>query len=360
MSLATVAQFEARAREVLPRETFHTLFGSSTNAVGTTSRDNVLGFREILLRPRVLVDVSTKNTRTTVMGQSIAMPIMVAPVGGLRRFHPDGELAAARAASAAETVMTLSTGSSFAIEDVAKATSGPLWFQLYVLRDKALTQNLVKRAQDAGCRCLLVTVDNSGGGMTSSLRERAGMYISDDANINSGNFASLMESSPATKWWEMKSDAFSWSELAWLRSITSMPLIVKGIQTAEDAELCVEHEVDGIVVSNHGGHALPNASATIHLLAPIVRAVDDRLETFIDGGIRHGADVLKALALGARAVFIGRPMVWALASTGQQGVARVLQTLNDELVEAMGLCGITDVTRVEDTLVTTRGSGATY
>ncbi len=246
--------------------------------------------------------------------------------------------------------MGLSTASSYSIEEVAEAATGPLWFQLYFFKDRELTEILVRRAQQAGYGALMLTVDNLGARSTE--REDRFAYILDSERIlknfvgielpdlpNRDNFGDMFES------------ALNWSDLEWLRSLSSMPVVIKGIQTAEDARLCTEYGVEGLVVSNHGGHALEGASGTIQMLPEVVEAVGDRAEVFIDGGVRRGTDVLKCLALGAKAVFIGRPIFWGLSVGGEDGMRRVLEILRNELDIAMGLCGLTDVKKADPSLV---------
>ncbi len=348
--LLTVPDYEARARETMPTALFDRLFGTYGASIMTSNSNNLAAFEAIKLRPRVLADVSHRELSTEVLGQKISFPVMLAPTGTHQRAHPQGELASARAAGASGTIMGLSTASSYSIEEVAEVGTGPLWFQLYFFRDRELTEILVRRAQQAGYSALMLTVDNLGAG--SREREHRYAYTLDAERIlknfvgidlpnlpNRDNFNYCFES------------ALNWSDLEWLRSLTSMPLVIKGIQTAEDARLCAEYGVDGVIVSNHGGHNLEGTMGTIDILPEVVDAVGDRAEVFLDGGIRRGTDVLKTLALGAKAVFIGRPIFWGLSVNGEAGVGNVLDILRDELDVAMGLCGLTDVKKANPSLV---------
>ena len=348
--LLTVPDYEARARETMPTGLFDRLFGTYGASIMTSNSNNLAAFEAIKLRPRVLADVSHRELSTEVLGQKISFPVMLAPTGTHQRAHPQGELASARAAGASGTIMGLSTASSYSIEEVAEAGTGPLWFQLYFFRDRELTEILVRRAQQAGYSALMLTVDNMGAG--SREREYRYAYTLDAERIlknfvgielpnlpNRDNFNYSFES------------ALNWSDLEWLRSLTSMPLVIKGIQTAEDARLCAEYGVDGVIVSNHGGHNLEGTMGTIDMLPEMVDAVGDRAEVFLDGGIRRGTDVLKTLALGAKAVFIGRPIFWGLSVNGEAGVGNVLDILRDELDVAMGLCGLTNVKKANPSLV---------
>ncbi len=350
MPLLTSPDYEARARETMPKALFDRLFGTYGAPIMTSNTNNLAAFEALKLRPRVLADVSHRNLSTEVLGHEINFPVMLAPTGTHQRAHPQGELAAAQAAGSAGTIMGLSTASSYSIEEVAEVATGGLWFQLYFFRDRELTEILVRRAQQAGYSALMLTVDNLGA--RSRERESRYAYTLEAERIlknfvgielpnlpNRDNFGDSFES------------ALNWSDLEWLRSLTSMPLVIKGIQTAEDARLCAEHGVEGLIVSNHGGHALEGTSGTVELLPEVVDAVGDRAEVFLDGGVRRGTDVLKSLALGAKAVFIGRPIFWGLSVNGETGVRHILDILRDELDVAMGLCGQTDVKKVDRSLV---------
>ena len=348
--LLTVPDYEARARETVPEAVFNRMFGTYGAPDWVTNTNNVLAFHETRLRPRVLVDVSQRNLSTEVLGQKISFPVMLAAAGSHQRVHPQGELASARAAGAAGTILALSTVSSFSIEEVAEVATEPLWFQLYFFQDRELTETLVRRAEMAGYTALLLTVDNLGAPTTerdfryaytlNAERVLKNLATTDLPNVpDSSNFRDRLES------------ALNWSDLEWVRSITNMPLVIKGIQTAEDARLCIEHGVDAILVSNHGGHTLLGTTGSVNLLPEVMDVVGDRMDVYLDGGIRHGTDVLKALALGAKAVFVGRAMFWGLAVDGENGVRRVLEILRDELDVAMGLCGVKDVNNVDRNLV---------
>ena len=356
--LLTVPDYEARARETVPEAVFNRMFGTHGAPDWVTNTNNVTAFHETHLRPRVLVDVSQRNLSTEVLGQKISFPVMLAAAGSHQRVHPQGELASARAAGSVGTIMALSTVSSFSIEEVAEVATEPLWFQLYFFQDRELTETLVRRAERAGYRALLLTVDNLGAPTTerdfryaytlTAERILKNLATTDLPNVpDSSNFRDCLES------------ALNWSDLEWVRSITNMPLVIKGIQTAEDARLCIEHGVDAILVSNHGGHTLLGTTGSINLLPEVMDVVGDRMDVLLDGGIRHGTDVLKSLALGAKAVFVGRAMFWGLAVDGENGVRRVLEILRDELDVAMGLCGVTDVNNVDKRLVAaTNGRGS--
>ena len=345
-ALLTINDYEARAKETMPKALFDRLFGDLGAPDWTSNTANVRAMEAVKLRPRVLVDVSQRDLSTEVLGQRISLPVMLAPTGTHQRAHPAGELASARAAAAADTIMGLSTASSYSIEEVAQAADNPLWFQLYFFQNRELTEILVRRAENAGYAAMMLTVDNLGA--NSREREHRYAYILESERILK-NFQGIELPNLPTRenFAESFESALNWRDLEWLRSLTAMPLVIKGVQTAEDARLCAEHGADALVVSNHGGHAMQGTDGAINMLPAIADAVGDRLEVYLDGGVRQGADVLKALALGARATFIGRPIFWGLSVAGEDGVRHCLEILRRELSVAMGLCGVTDARQVD-------------
>ena len=345
-ALLTINDYESRAKETMPKALFDRLFGELGAPDWTSNTANVLAMESVKLRPRVLVDVSRRDLSTEVLGQRISLPVMLAPTGTHQRAHPAGELASARAAAAAGTIMGLSTASSYSIEEVAQAAENPLWFQLYFFQNRELTEILVRRAENAGYTAMMLTVDNLGA--NSREREHRYAYILESERILK-NFQGIELPDLPTRenFAESFESALNWRDLEWLRSLTTMPLVIKGVQTAEDARLCAENGVEALVVSNHGGHAMQGTDGAINMLPAIADAVGDRLEVYLDGGVRQGADVLKALALGARATFIGRPIFWGLSVAGEEGVRHCLEILRQELSVAMGLCGVTDARRVD-------------
>ena len=345
-ALLTINDYEARARETMPKALFDRLFGDLGAPDWTSNTANVRAMEAVKLRPRVLVDVSQRDLSTEVLGQRISLPVMLAPTGTHQRAHPAGELAAARAAAAAGTIMGLSTASSYSIEEVAQVAASPLWFQLYFFQNRELTEILVRRAENASYTAMMLTVDNLGA--NSREREHRYAYILEAERILK-NFQGIELPDLPTRenFTESFESALNWRDLEWLRSLTAMPLVIKGVQTAEDARLCAENGVEALVVSNHGGHAMQGTDGAINMLPAIADAVGDRLEVYLDGGVRQGSDVLKALALGARATFIGRPIFWGLSVAGEEGVQHCLEILRRELDVAMGLCGVTDARRVD-------------
>jgi 4-hydroxymandelate oxidase len=317
---------------------------------------NCAAFDELALHYRVLVDVSARDLSTTVLGHRIAMPVAVAPTAFHKLAHRDGELASVRGAGDAGTLFILSTLSNTAVEDVVAAAAGPVWFQLYVYRDRGATEALVRRVEAAGCRALVLTVDAPLlGRRERDVKNRfalpAGLGIE---NLHAAGYARLPAASGsglAAYFAELLDPSLTWDVIEWLRSITSLPVLVKGIVRADDAMRAVQRGAAGIVVSNHGGRQLDASPATISVLPRIADAVAGRAEILLDGGVRRGTDVMKALALGARCVLVGRPVLWGLAAGGREGVATALGILRRELDLAFALCGCPDVASVTRDLV---------
>jgi isopentenyl diphosphate isomerase/L-lactate dehydrogenase-like FMN-dependent dehydrogenase len=304
-----------------------------------TLRANVDAFRRWQLRPRVLCDVSTMSTATRVLGTDVSMPLLVAPVAFQRLAHPDGELATARAAASAGTVMCLSTIATVSPADVAAAVpNAPRWFQLYVFRDEGVTRSLLEQAAAAGFSAIVLTADTPYLGR----RERdlrSGFAIPAHLPVPSVEAVGASAAGPVTKHFELVSASVSWRDVERIASLSGLPVLVKGLLTREDAALACDHGASGVVVSNHGGRQLDGVPATLDALPEVVEAVDGRIEVLLDGGIRRGTDVVKALALGARAVLAGRAVLWGLAAGGEDGARHVLELLRDEISLALALLG---------------------
>lgn len=321
-------------------------------------RRSVEAFEELQLHYRVLVDVAVRSLATTVLGDKLALPIAIAPTAFHKLAHADGELATVRAAGDAGTLMILSTLSNTAVEHVVAAASGPVWFQLYVYRDRAATKALVERVEAAGCRALVLTVDAPLlGRRERDVRNRFGLPPELGVeNLHASGYAPVPsagtpDSGLAAYFADLLDPALTWDVLPWLRSITKLPILVKGIVRADDAVRAVERGAAGIVVSNHGGRQLDASPATIEVLPRIAEAVAGRAELLLDGGVRRGADVIKAIALGARCVLVGRPVLWGLAAGGREGVGIALGILRRELDLAMALCGCAEVASITRDLV---------
>jgi isopentenyl diphosphate isomerase/L-lactate dehydrogenase-like FMN-dependent dehydrogenase len=317
-----------------------------------TLAENREAFRRILLRPRMLVGADQVDTAVSVLGHTLPCPVGLAPTAFNCLGHPEGELAAARAAGKAGAVMCCSTISSTSIEDVAGAATGPLWFQLYVYRDREVTKDLVRRAEASGCRAIVLTVDTPHLGrrerdMRGGFSLPAGIGIRNLERYGTPDALRWAETSSFTEYvHKLLDSSLTWESVDWLRSITKLPLLIKGILTAEDASLAVEHGAAGIIASNHGGRQLDGTMATIDALPAIVSRVAGRVPVLMDGGIRRGTDVFKALALGAGMVFIGRAYLWGLAADGEAGVTRVLEMLRTELALTMGLAGARSIAEI--------------
>jgi 4-hydroxymandelate oxidase len=341
---ASIQDYEDHAAASLPQMVFDYFRGGAGDE--WTLRENHRAFSNWELRPRVLVDVGERSMATTVLGRELRLPVLIAPTAFQRMAHPDGEVASARAAAAEGTIMTLSSIASSTIEEVAQAAPGaPQWFQLYVYRDRGVTKELVERAVAAGYSGLVLTVDTPVLGLRdrdtrNQFRLPEGVELANLASLGAGTKLPSIEGSGLFEWViQLQDPSVTWADIEWLRSVSSLPLILKGVMTAEDAQLATEHGLDALIVSNHGGRQLDGTRATVSALPEVVDAVDGRLEVLVDGGIRRGSDILKALALGARAVLIGRPVLWGLAAGGEQGVRAVLDMLRRELDVAMAIAG---------------------
>lgn len=307
-----------------------------------TMRENVAAFARLPLRSRVLRDMRGGSTALQLLGLEMEAPILIAPTAYHMLAHPDGEAATALAAGATGTWMVVSTQASQPIDQIAEAATAPLWFQLYIQPDRDFTCALIRRAEAAGYRALVVTVDAPVNGLRNA-EARAGFAL--PPQVRPVNLAGLQlppQDAPTSALLfgtPIMDHASVWDDVAWLRTQTRLPIIVKGITDPEDARLALDRGVDGIIVSNHGGRVLDGLPASIDLLPAVVRAVDGWVPVLMDGGVRRGSDVLRALALGAQAVLIGRPVLHALAAAGALGVAHAIRVLRAELELAMALTG---------------------
>lgn len=363
------------ARKRLPKMIFDFMEGGANDEV--TLRANQADFSRITFRPRMLVDVADRDSRTTVLGQEVAFPVLLAPAGPMRAAHKEGEMAVARAAGKAGTVFAVSTASSCSIEEVAEVATGPLWFQLYLWRDRGVVESLVERAKKSGYTTMMVTVDlqilgkrerdlHSGMRIPPKFTLRSVLDVAQRPKwfldflkgppITFRNFSGIAEghdtmSHAAFLNRHLVNSSANWDDVDWLRRLWTGPFLIKGIMTAEDARRALDHGVDGIVVSNHGGRQLDGLPSTIRVLPDIVDAVDGRAEVLLDGGVRRGSDVVKALALGARAVMAGRSWIYGLGAAGEEGVARVLEILREEIDQTLALTGRPTIRDVDRSLV---------
>jgi 4-hydroxymandelate oxidase len=344
--LCTLADHEAQARGRLPPEVEAYFNGGAADEI--TLNDNLQAWRRIRLSTRVLRPLAGGHTRTELLGRTWAHPIMVAPMAHQRLAHHQGEVATAWAASAQGAGMVLSTQSSVSLEKVAAAAladtgRGPLWFQLYMQPDRGFTRTLVQRAESAGYEALVLTVDAPVSGVRDRERRR-GFGL--PPSVRSVHLQGMPPRQPvvlapgqSALFDDLLTHAPRWSDVAWLRSITRVPVILKGITHPLDARMALDCGAAGVIVSNHGGRTLDTVPPTAELLPAVVRSLEGAIPVLVDGGIRRGTDVLKAMALGASAVLVGRPILHGLTNAGANGVAHVIRLLRDELEIAMALCG---------------------
>lgn len=346
-----VREYEPLAQDAIEPGAWGYIAGGAGDEISL--RENDRAYDRLRLWPRVLVDVTEVDTSTKILGRRIAVPILLAPTAFQTLAHSEGECATARAAAAAETVSVVSTMSSFRLEVIAQAAPGGRWFQLYAYRDRDVTEGFVRRAEAAGFEALCLTVDLPRPGRRER-DHRSGFQLPDHARP--ANFEGIVDNEASRQAADVYvagliDPSLTWEIVPWLRSVTSLPIVLKGILRPDDARRAIDSGAEGIVVSNHGARQLDTVPATIDALPAIVDAVGSDALVLADGGIRRGTDVLKALALGADAVLIGRPYVWGLAVDGAAGVERVLALLRNELALAMALCGCVDLAAVDRGLV---------
>jgi len=368
---ADVSDLRKIAERRLPHGVFDYIDGAAEDE--RTVVANTEGYRTRTFRPRVLRDVSNIDPSTTLLGRRLPLPLVLGPTGFARIADPQGELAVARAAARAGLPFTLSTIGTRSIEEVAAVSDGPKWFQLYVFRDRGLTKELVERAKAAGYEALMLTVDTAVFGRRErdirrgfTLPPKIGLDTIIDGAVHPGWTWAFVRSEPIVfanvagrdvgdgtsavalaEYVNTQLDAsLSWKDLDWLRSVWDGPLVLKGIQTVADAELAAEAGVDAVSLSNHGGRQLDTAPATVDLIEPVVQAVGDRVEVICDGGVRRGSDVVKAVALGAKAVSVGRAHFYALGAGGERGVDHVLGLLDAGVRRTMALVGATSVDEI--------------
>ena len=353
--LVNVFDYEAAAREILPKLAYDYYRSGANDEI--TLHENHTAYERIKLKPRVLRDISKRDLTTTILGQTVSMPILVAPTAFHCLAHPEGEVATARAAGKADTIMILSTLSTSSIEEVMSEATGLVWFQLYVYKDRDATLSLVQRAEAAGCKAIALTVDAQVWGrrerdIKNRFRLPKGLSIKNLMPTGKGQFPKEQADSGLAAYVTWQFDqTLCWRDVEWLCAKAKVPVLLKGVLHPEDARLAIDHGAAGVIVSNHGARQLDTVPATIEALPEIVEAVDGKIEVIVDGGIRRGTDVVKAIALGAKAVGVGRPVIWGLAVDGEQGAARVLSILRKDFELAMRLCGCTTVKEITKALV---------
>jgi 4-hydroxymandelate oxidase len=356
LEIINLESLESMARERLERSLYDYIAGGAGDE--WSLRENRTAWERFQLLPRMLRGVGSRSLETTVLDTPVSMPILVPPMGFHGLCHSDAEEATARAAADEHTIFCASTVSNCSLETIADASNGPKWFQLYVYRDKEITRSLVDRAAAAGYRALCLTVDTPIAGQRERDRRN---NLRMPEHLQLGNFPSTHtemhhhgtgKGSSLSQYIHAQWDpGLTWKDVEWLRSISPLPIVVKGVLAPDDAVRSIEHGATAVLVSNHGARQLDSVPAPISMLEAIVDAVDGRAEVLLDGGVRRGIDVLKALALGARAVLVGRPVLWGLTLDGADGVRAVLQHIRNELDTAMALAGCGSVGDVKRELV---------
>jgi 4-hydroxymandelate oxidase len=342
--LFSIPQYEARARGVMSMPAWE--YYDQGCADDVTVRWNREALQRLRFESRVMVDVETIDTSTTLLGRRLPHPILLAPAAAHMLVHPEGEVATARGASAASAIMVLSTNSNCAVEAVAAAATQPLWFQLYVNRDRAIARDLIQRVERAGFAALCVTVDQP----VIYARDRVARHADALRALPLPNIPTPLPGG-VTQTSAVRSRSLTWKDLDWFRSVTKLPIILKGVMHPDDAEQAVKAGADAIIVSNHGGRALDGVAATIDALPRVTERVARRIPVLMDGGIRRGGDVLKAMARGADAVLIGRPYLYGLAVNGSAGVQHVVEILRREFETAMALTGRTSIPQIDRTVL---------
>ena len=352
--LINIADYARLARRTLSKGALDYFEGGARDEI--TLRENTAGWERLKLYYRVLAGVGPRDLTTTVLGKPISMPIAVAPTAFHKLACEAGEIATAVAAKAAKTLFILSSLSNTAMESVFAQAASPRWFQLYIYKDRGITHELVKRAETAGAEAIVLTVDAPGLGTRerdarNNFRLPDGLGVENLAPLGKGDFPEVTGSALAAYVQANFKDDLGFDDLDWLCGCTRLPVVVKGVCRADDARRAAERGAKAVVVSNHGGRQLDTAPATCEVLPYVVDSVGDRCEVYVDGGIRRGSDVLKAIALGARVVLVGRPILWGLCVGGEQGAIQVLEILRRELDEAMLLCGCTKLSDIKRELL---------
>ena len=342
--------YEARAKLALFHDAWDFIDAGAMDEF--TTKRNRSAFDQLTLRPRFMRSVEERKISTTMLGEDLSFPVFVCPAGSHGIAHPDGEVATARAAGRSNTLMMLSTSSNCSMEEVAEAATGPLWFQLYH-RGKSLTEMLVHRAEEAGFKAIVLTIDTPvPSPKERDLRNRFERKLELGNFRDSGLARNEISGTDDTPGWDVsRADPITWNDLTWLRSLTSLPLVLKGVRVGEDAKIAAEHGVEGILVSTHGGRQLDQTMSSIEMVPEIVEAVNGNCEVYLDSGVRRGSDVIKALSMGVKAVGIGRPLYWGLATEGEDGVHNVLEMLREEVGRCMDFCGQSDVSNLESALI---------
>ena len=369
-AITSIADLQALARRRVPKMFYE--YADTGSWTQSTYHDNEAAFQRQKLRQRVAVNIDNRSLKTTMIGEEVSMPVALSPVGLTGMQHADGEILATQAAEEFGVPFTLTTMSVCSIEDVAEHTTRPFWFQLYVMRDRGFSESLMTRALDAGCSALVLTLDlqvlgqrhrDIKNGLSTPPKPTLPVLLDlafkprwcwnmlhtkrrQFGNIH-GHVKGVEDMSSLAEWTNSQFDpTLDWSSVEWVKKHWNRKLILKGINDVEDAKIAVGTGADGIIVSNHGGRQLDGAQASYDVLREIVDAVGDKIEVYMDGGIRSGQDVFKAIAMGAKSTFIGRSYIYGLGAMGKPGVTKALEIIRKELDVTMGLCGETDITKV--------------
>ena len=337
-NIKNVFDFEKLSRKIMGEDALLYLNGGADDL--KTVKLNSEAYQEIQIRARRLIDVTNVSTNVKLFGQTLENPIILSPVGFQKFFHPDGEIASAKASVKKKHQMIVSSVSNYSVNEIADQSQANLWFQLYPTVDRKVTKKLLERAEKAGCKVCVLTVDSPVLGN----RERGGTTLTklmEGKVLKMGNYEGILPEGTT-----FDDAGMTWEIIEWLRANCDMKIVLKGIVTKEDAALSIKYNVDGIIVSNHGGRQLESLRSTIGCLPEIVEEINGKIPILIDGGIRRGTDIFKALALGATAVCIGRPFCWGLGALGQQGVEMVLDILKAELIRDMQLAGTASIEKI--------------
>lgn len=345
--------FEHHAQNRLPKNIATFFSGGAGDEI--TLEENVSAFDRLKLVPRVLKNVEKRSLSTTVLNQNINFPLLIAPMAFQQLAHPEGEMAMAKAAHEHNIMIVLSTLSTFSFREIKVNSNVSSWFQLYVYKDREITKNLVQLAEESGYKGIVLTVDAPLYGkrvkeLYNPLTLPSGLEVKNlqDAGLDLKGISTAKLTSYLAS---LLDPSISWNDITWLRSVTSLPIILKGVMNPKDIKIAIEHNIDAIIISNHGGRQLDTSLSSIDTLKFIRDSVEGKIEIILDGGIRKGIDILKALALGAKAVMVGRPILWGLAAGGEEGVKRVLTILKSELDLAMALCGYTSINQINEEIL---------
>jgi isopentenyl diphosphate isomerase/L-lactate dehydrogenase-like FMN-dependent dehydrogenase len=342
MKLINVKDYEDEAKKVLPHDSWNYIYGASEDEI--TKRDNAIGFKNYKLIPRVLNDVNDRNYSSSILGSAISSPILLAPTSPMKMAHPDGELAQVRAAKKLDTIAICSTDSHFSLEDLAYEGNDKLWFQLYCYADRSCVEQMIVRAERSKYKALVITVD----AFYPARRER--MIRSDFSVPSDIQMGNLLHLDIPTKYirndGSVKRFALTWNDLIWVKAITKLPIILKGVMHPEDVAKAVGFGIQAVIISNHGGRQVDQSPSSISCLSDAVNVANGQMDILIDGGITRGTDILKAKALGAKAVLIGRSYIYGLAVNGQQGIEDVYNILLNEMDVAMSQLGISDINEI--------------